>query len=58
MGSEMCIRDRYLATTGVDSRRFAVQGFGEARPVSSNDSEQGRALNRRVEIQISPLTQT
>lgn len=48
----------YLASTGVDSRRFLVQGFGEIRPVASNDNEQGRALNRRVEIQISPLTQT
>ena len=48
----------YLASTGVDGRRFLVQGFGEARPVASNDNEQGRALNRRVEIQISPLTQT
>ena len=49
---------QYLATTGVDSRRFLVQGFGEAQPVASNDNEQGRALNCRVEIQISPLTQT
>ena len=49
---------QYLTTTGVDSRRFLVQGFGEAQPVASNDNEQGRALNRRVEIQISPLTQT
>ena len=48
----------YLASTGVDGRRFLVQGFGEARPVASNDNEQGRSLNRRVEIQISPLTQT
>lgn len=48
----------YLASTGVDSRRFLIQGFGEARPVASNDNEQGRALNRRVEIQISPLTES
>ena len=48
---------QYLATSGVDARRFLVQGFGETQPVASNDNEQGRALNRRVEIQISPLTQ-
>lgn len=45
-----------VAAKGIDSRRFYVQGFGEDRPVASNATESGRALNRRVEIQISPLT--
>ena len=46
----------YLSSQGVDSRRFAVTGFGETRPVADNGSPAGRALNRRVEIQLSPLT--
>lgn len=46
----------YLNAQGVDSRRFAVTGFGKTRPIASNATEQGRAQNRRVEIQISPLT--
>lgn len=46
----------YLSTQGVDNRRFAVTGFGESRPVASNATEEGRAENRRVEIQLSPLT--
>jgi outer membrane protein OmpA-like peptidoglycan-associated protein len=46
----------YLAGQGVDTRRFAVTGFGETRPVADNGSQAGRALNRRVEIQLSPLT--
>jgi outer membrane protein OmpA-like peptidoglycan-associated protein len=46
----------YLRAQGVDPRRFAVTGFGETRPVASNASEAGRAQNRRVEIQLSPLT--
>ncbi|TIV82150.1 MAG: OmpA family protein [Mesorhizobium sp.] len=46
----------YLSGQGVDSRRFAVTGFGETRPVASNATAQGRAQNRRVEIQLSPLT--
>jgi outer membrane protein OmpA-like peptidoglycan-associated protein len=46
----------YLAGQGVDQRRFAVTGFGESRPIASNGTEQGRAQNRRVEIQLSPLT--
>jgi outer membrane protein OmpA-like peptidoglycan-associated protein len=46
----------YLVGQGVDSRRFAVTGFGETRPIADNNAPAGRALNRRVEIQLSPLT--
>jgi outer membrane protein OmpA-like peptidoglycan-associated protein len=46
----------YLSQQGVDSRRFAVTGFGPSRPIATNDTAEGRALNRRVEIQLSPLT--
>ena len=46
----------YLTTQGVDGRRFYVQGAGETRPVASNNNEAGRSQNRRVEIQISPLS--
>lgn len=46
----------YLSGQGVNGQRFAVQGFGESRPVADNGSESGRALNRRVEIQLVPIT--
>lgn len=46
----------YLSGQGVDSRRFAVTGFGKTRPIASNATAEGRAQNRRVEIQLSPLT--
>ncbi|TIX79275.1 MAG: OmpA family protein, partial [Mesorhizobium sp.] len=46
----------YLSGQGVDSRRFAVTGFGKTRPIASNATAAGRAQNRRVEIQLSPLT--
>jgi outer membrane protein OmpA-like peptidoglycan-associated protein len=46
----------YLSAQGVDSRRFAVTGFGETRPIASNATDSGRAQNRRVEIQLTPLT--
>jgi outer membrane protein OmpA-like peptidoglycan-associated protein len=47
---------QYLNGRAVDPRRLLVVGFGEARPIAPNDSEAGRAMNRRVEIRISPLT--
>jgi outer membrane protein OmpA-like peptidoglycan-associated protein len=48
----------YLSQVGqIDGRRFAVAGFGEQRPIASNATDAGRAANRRVEIQISPLKQ-
>lgn len=46
----------YLNAQGVDSRRFAVTGFGKTRPIAPNSTADGRAANRRVEIQLSPLT--
>jgi outer membrane protein OmpA-like peptidoglycan-associated protein len=44
-----------LAAAGVDQRRFFILGKGEADPIASNDTEVGRAQNRRVEIRISPI---
>lgn len=46
----------YLGAQGVDRRRFAITGFGSTRPIASNATAEGRAQNRRVEIQLSPLT--
>jgi len=36
----------------IDSKRFTVYGYGEFRPVTANDTEYGRAKNRRIEISI------
>lgn len=47
----------YLVSQGVDGRRFAIQGFGPSQPVATNDTPDGRAQNRRVEIHLVPLTQ-
>lgn len=40
----------YLVNNGVSSDRLIVKGYGDAQPVDSNDSEAGRARNRRIEI--------
>jgi outer membrane protein OmpA-like peptidoglycan-associated protein len=44
-----------LASQGIDQRRFYIDGRGEQDPIASNATESGRAQNRRVEIQISPI---
>ncbi|MBC7668566.1 MAG: hypothetical protein H7236_08980, partial [Gemmatimonadaceae bacterium] len=41
----------------VISDRVFVAGQGERQPVASNDTPEGRAQNRRVEIILRPLTQ-
>jgi outer membrane protein OmpA-like peptidoglycan-associated protein len=47
----------YLISRGVPAARLRSQGFGETMPVASNDTADGRARNRRVEIKIVPVTQ-
>ncbi len=42
----------YLIENGIDARRLAYKGFGSSMPVSENDTEPGRAKNRRTEISI------
>jgi len=46
---------QYLVSRKIMPQRLIVQGFGESRPIADNSTPQGRQLNRRVEIQISPL---
>ena len=40
----------YLTARGVDGRRIVIEGMGERYPIATNDTAEGRARNRRVEI--------
>lgn len=42
----------YLVSEGIDASIIDVSGMGENKPAASNDTEEGRALNRRVEIHV------
>lgn len=46
----------YLSSHGVKQQRLITIGAGKAHPVASNDTEAGRAQNRRVEMTIVPVT--
>jgi outer membrane protein OmpA-like peptidoglycan-associated protein len=47
----------YLQYQGVNRARVATRGYGKQFPIASNDTEAGRAQNRRVEIKLSPVTE-
>jgi OOP family OmpA-OmpF porin len=42
----------YLVGRGVDAGRLSTTGYGESNPIASNDTADGRALNRRVELNL------
>jgi len=44
---------RYLESKGISRSRMTVRGFGEKQPIASNESAEGRASNRRVDIRIN-----
>lgn len=43
----------YLVKNGINSSRLVAKGYGESNPVGSNDNDEGRALNRRIEIIVA-----
>ncbi|MBC8043879.1 MAG: OmpA family protein, partial [Rhizobacter sp.] len=43
----------YLVKKGIGRGRIAVRGAGQTQPVDSNDTEVGRAKNRRIEVKVT-----
>jgi len=43
---------KYLINKGIDTNRMKYKGYGLSQPVSSNETPEGRALNRRTEFMI------
>ena len=48
---------RYLVSKGVSVQRIQTSGLADSNPIASNDTEEGRAKNRRVEIKLQAITQ-
>lgn len=48
---------RLLAQRGVAEHRITTIGYGESRPVATNNTPEGRQMNRRVEIRVNPNAQ-
>jgi outer membrane protein OmpA-like peptidoglycan-associated protein len=42
----------YLISQGIDASRLQAQGYGESKPIDTNDTDAGRANNRRVEFTV------
>jgi outer membrane protein OmpA-like peptidoglycan-associated protein/tetratricopeptide (TPR) repeat protein len=42
----------YIASKGISIKRLLSRGFGETRPIDDNNTEEGRAKNRRTELQV------
>lgn len=43
---------RYLVNAGIDMRRLSAKGYGASRPVDTNDTDEGRQANRRIEFTV------
>ncbi len=43
---------RYLIEKGIDQKRLSAKGFGATQPVADNNTEEGRARNRRTEMKV------
>jgi outer membrane protein OmpA-like peptidoglycan-associated protein len=43
---------KYLTGKGIEALRLTFKGFGATKPIADNATEEGKALNRRTELQV------
>lgn len=43
----------YLVSKDVDANRMTTAGYGETKPVASNETNEGKSMNRRVEFKVN-----
>ncbi len=43
---------QYFVNNGIDPKRLSHKGYGSSKPIAPNDTEEGRAKNRRVELLV------
>jgi outer membrane protein OmpA-like peptidoglycan-associated protein len=48
------IRTYLVANLGIDPTNIVALGYGEKKPIASNETNDGRALNRRVDVVMNP----
>jgi outer membrane protein OmpA-like peptidoglycan-associated protein len=48
--AKACVK--YLTQKGINPKRLTWQGYGEGIPITSNETEEGKAANRRVEFLV------
>jgi len=46
------VSEFFITGTGLDRKKISIAGFGDTKPISSNDTEEGKSRNRRVEISV------
>jgi len=44
--------EKFLLTNGIEQRRLTTSGLGELSPITTNDTKEGRKLNRRIEVKM------
>jgi OOP family OmpA-OmpF porin len=42
----------FLIAKGIDGTRIVAKGYGETKPIATNETEEGRAQNRRTEVTV------
>ena len=47
----------YLLEKGIKTERLSASGFGQSLPIADNNTEEGRQLNRRVELTVVSATE-